>query len=127
MNENSFAFNNVQNTSRNTSARWLASRPIFDVLLSAGLRGHARALLVRVPHIAALIFFQTSMLRALHVPVGLPAPAFLVCLAAPLLLRTDPDLALYGRYVVSRRLAIDDFKFRYADLKDALDDLLSVA
>ena len=41
------------------------------MLLSAGLRGHARALLVRVPHIAALIFLQTAMLRAFHVAVPL--------------------------------------------------------
>jgi hypothetical protein len=49
--------------------RWLATRPIFDVLLSAGLGGHARALLVRVPHIAAIVVFQTSMLRAFGVAV----------------------------------------------------------
>jgi hypothetical protein len=51
--------------------RWLAARPIFDVLLSAGLGGHLRALVVRLPHIASLIFFQIAMLRALHVPVPL--------------------------------------------------------
>ena len=52
--------------------RWLATRPIFDVLLSAGLAGHARALLVRVPHIAALMIYQTAMLHAfgVAVPVG---------------------------------------------------------
>jgi hypothetical protein len=49
--------------------RWLAQRPVFDVLLAAGLGGHARALLVRVPHIAALMIFQTSMLRAFGVAV----------------------------------------------------------
>jgi hypothetical protein len=49
--------------------RWLAQRPLFDVLLAAGLGGHARALLVRVPHIAALVIFQTSMLRAFGVAV----------------------------------------------------------
>jgi Lysylphosphatidylglycerol synthase TM region len=49
--------------------RWLASRPIFDVLLSAGIKGHARALLVRVPHIAALVILQTSMLHAFGVSV----------------------------------------------------------
>ena len=38
--------------------RWLASRPLFDVLLGAGLGGHARALLVRLPHIAILFTFQ---------------------------------------------------------------------
>jgi hypothetical protein len=52
--------------------RWLATRPIFDVLLSAGLGGHARALLVRLPHITALMVFQTAMLHAfgVAVPVG---------------------------------------------------------
>ena len=52
--------------------RWLATRPIFDVLLSAGLGGHARALLVRLPHITALMIFQTTMLHAfgVAVPVG---------------------------------------------------------
>jgi hypothetical protein len=51
--------------------RWLASRPIFDVLLAAGWRGHLRALAVRVPHIATLIAFQTLLLRAFGVNVPL--------------------------------------------------------
>jgi hypothetical protein len=49
--------------------RWLASRPLFDVLLGAGIKGHARALLVRVPHIASLVVLQTSMLHAFGVAV----------------------------------------------------------
>jgi hypothetical protein len=51
--------------------RWL-DRPLFEVLLNAGLGGHARALLVRLPHIAALMAFQFSALRAfgVEVPVG---------------------------------------------------------
>jgi hypothetical protein len=49
--------------------RWLAARPLFDVLLGAGLGGHARALLVRVPHIVALLVYHTSILRAFGVAV----------------------------------------------------------
>jgi uncharacterized membrane protein YbhN (UPF0104 family) len=49
--------------------RWLASRPLFDVLLGAGLSGHARALLVRLPHIASLFATQIVMLRAFGVAV----------------------------------------------------------
>ena len=49
--------------------RWLASRPLFDVLLGAGLGGHARALLVRLPHIAILFTFQIAMLRGFGVAV----------------------------------------------------------
>jgi hypothetical protein len=51
--------------------RWLRERPLFDVLLGAGVGGHAKALAVRVPHIAALIAFQISMLRAFGVAVPL--------------------------------------------------------
>jgi hypothetical protein len=49
--------------------RWLASRPLFDVLLGAGFAGHVRALLVRLPHVACLFAFQILMLRAFGVAV----------------------------------------------------------
>ena len=48
-----------------------------------------------------------------------------VRLAAPLLLRTDPELALYGRYCVSRRLSEEGFAFEYPALSGALQDLFS--
>jgi hypothetical protein len=53
--------------------RWLAARPLFDVLLSAGLVGHLKAMAVRVPHIAALLAFNLSALRAFGVEVPLSA------------------------------------------------------
>jgi hypothetical protein len=52
-----------------TKPRWLASRPLFDVLLGAGLGGHLRALAVRLPHIAILFTFQIFMLRGFGVAV----------------------------------------------------------
>src|SRR6185503_18240090 len=48
--------------------RWL-DRPLFEVLLNAGFRGHAQALLVRIPHIAALMVFQFALLRAFDIRV----------------------------------------------------------
>jgi hypothetical protein len=53
--------------------RFLASRPVFDVLLSAGLVGHLKPMLVRLPHIAALIVFNLSALRGFGVEVPLGA------------------------------------------------------
>lgn len=52
--------------------RWLAKRPIFDVLLSAGVGGHLRALAVRLPHIATLLLLSWFSLAAfgIFVPVG---------------------------------------------------------
>ena len=67
--------------------------------------------------------FMRELRRALKVPFGLPAARWQVRLAAPLLLRTDPELALYGRYCISRRLSEEGFAFEYPDLPAALQDL----
>lgn len=52
--------------------RWLAKRPIFDVLLSAGVGGHLRALAVRLPHIATLLLLSWFSMAAfgIFIPVG---------------------------------------------------------
>jgi uncharacterized protein (TIGR01777 family) len=57
--------------------------------------------------------------------VGLPAFEWMVRLAAPLVLRTDAELALYGRYVLPRRLLDETFEFRFPVLDAALADLFS--
>ena len=67
--------------------------------------------------------FMRAMRRALHMPIGLPAFEWMVRLAAPLI-RTDPELAIYGRYLISRRLKEEQFEFKFPELGDALADLL---
>lgn len=69
--------------------------------------------------------FMTHLRRALGMPIGLPAFTWMVRLGAPLFLRTDPELALYGRYVVSKRLRDEGFEFRFANLDDALQQIVS--
>ena len=71
--------------------------------------------------------FMRELRRALRVPFGLPAHEWMIRLAAPLLLRTDPELALYGRYVISKRLAQEGFEFRFPGLREALQDILNTA
>ncbi|HZZ71603.1 MAG TPA: DUF1731 domain-containing protein [Pirellulales bacterium] len=71
--------------------------------------------------------FMRALRRAVGHPIGLPAFAWMVRLGAPLFLRTDAELALYGRYVVSRRLAEEGFTFRFPDLLPALQDLIGAA
>jgi hypothetical protein len=58
--------------------RWLVSRPIFDVLLSAGVAGHLRAMAVRVPHILSLMVFTWTSLAAFGVVV--PIAKAILCL-----------------------------------------------
>jgi uncharacterized protein len=68
--------------------------------------------------------FMRELRRALRRPVGLPAMGWMVRAAAPLL-RTDPELALFGRYCVSRRLREEGFAFQFPDVRSALRDLYS--
>lgn len=66
--------------------------------------------------------FMIALRKAVGAPFGLPAPAPLVRLAAPFL-RTDPELALYGRYVVPTRLLAEGFEFEFPSIDGALTDL----
>jgi hypothetical protein len=69
--------------------------------------------------------FMCQLRKALGVPIGLPAMAWMVKIGAPLLLKTDPELALYGRYCISRRLAEEGFKFKYPTIDAALQAIYS--
>lgn len=85
-----------------------------------GMKG---AYLATAPNPVSNAEFMRELRRALRVPLGLPATNWMVQLAAPLILRTDPALALYGRYCVSRRLREEGFEFLFPDLASALRDL----
>jgi len=79
--------------------------------------------LATAPNPVSNSVFMRELRRALGIPFGLPAATWMVRLAAPLILRTDPELALYGRYCVSRRLRDEGFEFAFPDLGLALRDL----
>ena len=67
--------------------------------------------------------FMRELRRVLGKTIGLPAAEWMVRIGAPLIMRTDPELALYGRYCVSRRLREEGFEFKFADLTLAMNDL----
>ncbi len=71
--------------------------------------------------------FMRELRRVLRVPLGLPAASWMVRLGAPLIMRTDPELALYGRYCVSRRLREEGFDFSFPDVASALRDLYATS
>lgn len=71
--------------------------------------------------------FMRTLRRAAGVPIGIPAFSWMVRIGAPLLMQTDPELALYGRYVVSTRLDDERFEFQFPTLEPALRDLLDRA
>lgn len=75
------------------------------------------------PHPVSNRVFMRSLRNALNMPVGLPAPELLTRIGARLLFKTDPELALYGRYVKSERLEKQGYAFKFPTLDAALADL----
>jgi len=68
--------------------------------------------------------FMQLLRRTMKTPIGLPAPEFMTRIGAKVLFKTDPELALYGRYVKSKRLEEAGYKFKYPKLEEALADLI---
>ena len=76
------------------------------------------------PHPVSNREFMHTLRKAMRVRFGLPGPSVLVRLAARWPLRTDPELALLGRYCHSRRLPAHGFTFSYPKLPEALNSLV---
>lgn len=67
-----------------------------------------------------------KMLRkACDIPIGLPAPGWLLRVVAPII-GTEPELLLKSRWVQPARLVESGFKFHYADFDSAVNDLLAI-
>lgn len=81
--------------------------------------------IVSAPNPVSQMDFMRTLRKVIRMPVGLPAFEWMVRVGAPLLFRTDPELVLYGRYVVSKRLTGVGFEFQFPELEPALIDLLS--
>ena len=75
------------------------------------------------PNPVSQVQFMQTLRKVIRMPIGLPAFEWMVRIGAPLLLRTDPELALYGRYVSSKRLASEGFLFQFPELEPALRNL----
>jgi uncharacterized protein (TIGR01777 family) len=84
---------------------------------------HARGLYnLTAPNPVTNREFMRELRRALHRPWSPPAPAWAVRVGA-FFLRTESELALWGRKGVPKRLCEEGFTFRYGNLRDALRDI----
>ena len=96
------------------------NRIVERSLIDASMDG---AYVVSSPNPESQVDFMRCLRKVVGMPLGLPATSWMVRIGAPLIFRTDPELALYGRYVVPKRLLSDGFEFRYAELADALREI----
>ncbi|WP_026021480.1 TIGR01777 family oxidoreductase [Paenibacillus senegalensis] len=75
------------------------------------------------PHPVSNRQLMKELRKAFRMPVGLPAPAWLLEIGA-VLIRTETELILKSRWVVPKRLLEAGFVFRYPRLADALQQIV---
>ena len=110
---------------------WLHEDDLAAIVLRAiaepatGQPAMEGAYIVSSPQPVSQAEFMQTLRQVVGMPIGLPTPVWAVRLGAKLVLRTDPELAIYGRYVIPRRLLDEGFGFAFPELGPALDDLLT--
>ena len=96
------------------------TRLIVRAIVNDSMRG---AYIATAPKPVSQAEFMRELRRGIGIPIGLPATELMVRFGAHWLLRTDPELVLYGRYCVSRRLKEEGYEFAFENIKDAMNDL----
>lgn len=92
------------------------ARAIVDETISG-------AYIVSSPNPKSQVDFMRTLRKVIGMPIGLPAFEWMVRIGAPLFMRTDPELVLYGRYLIPKRLMDQGFAFQFAELEPALRNL----
>ena len=96
------------------------TRLIVRAIVNGSMRG---AYIATAPKPVSQAEFMRELRRGIGMPIGLPATELMVRFGAHWLLRTDPELVLYGRYCVSHRLEEEGYEFAFENIKDAMVDL----
>lgn len=82
------------------------------------------AYIISAPNPVTNAVFMKTLRKTLGIPFGISSPAWLTRLGASVVFKTDPDLALYGRFVKSERLEKEGFVFKFPTIELAMKDLL---
>ena len=80
--------------------------------------------IISAPNPVSNRVFMKALRKQVGIPIGLPAPELMIRFGAHFLFRTDPELVLYGRYVLPARLQAQGYRFKFGELEAALKDLI---
>lgn len=105
---------------------WIHEYDMNEIILQAITNeSYKGAYIASSPNPVSNKEFMKVLRKEMKIPFGLPAPEFIIRLGAKLVFKTDPELAIYGRYVKSSRLDDEEFSFKFPHLKEALKDLIN--
>lgn len=81
------------------------------------------AYIATAPNPVSYMDFMRSLRRSIKQPIALPGSVWGLKLLTATVMDTDPDLVLYGRYLVPKRLLDEKFEFHFPDIDSAMTDL----
>lgn len=96
-------------------------RVFEDALINAARDG---VYIATAPEPASYSDFMRGLRKRLGQPIAFPGPELGLRLMCATVLDTDPELVLYGRYCVPKRLLDEGFEFEYSTLDQVLDALI---
>jgi len=96
-------------------------RVFEDALTNAAREG---VYIATGPEPASYSDFMRGLRKRQGQPIALPGPELGLRLMCATVLDTDPELVLYGRYCVPKRLLDEGFEFEYSTLDQVLDALI---
>ena len=104
---------------------WIHEYDVNEIIHQAIIdENYKGILIVSSPNPVSNKDFMKTLRKVVKMPFGLPAPELIARFGAKYIFRTDPELALYGRYVKSERLEDLGYKFKFPRLEEALIDLV---
>ncbi len=102
---------------------WIHEEDLFGIIRFLQVREDmSGAVNAAAPHPLPNRELMAAFRKALHRPFGLPTPAWLLEIGA-FLIRTETELLLKSRWVLSTRLEKASYRFRHPDLRSTLAGL----
>ncbi|WOD42283.1 TIGR01777 family oxidoreductase [Hwangdonia lutea] len=96
------------------------ARAVEFLILSKSLKGNFN---LSVPKPTDNLMLMKTLRKIMTMPIGIPHPKWLLSFGAKLI-GTETELVLKSRNVIPKRLLDSGFTFKYANIKDALQDLI---
>jgi len=104
---------------------WIHIEDLFQIILFLMKQKELDGIInCSAPDPVANEVLMKAILEALHVKIGLPAPAWLLQIGA-LLIRTETELILKSRWALPERLIKAGYIFTHPTLASALEDISS--
>ena len=112
----------------NQGISWIHEYDMNEIILQSIIDSNYKGIYIATaPNPVSNREFMQELRIKLKVGIGISAPNFITRFGAKYIFKTDPELAIYGRYLKSERLEKQGFNFKYPELHEALDHIFYVA